>query len=460
MRRLILVFLLLLAVDNATAQALELSLSKAIARAKEVYFDLKSAKFKDKVYQELAGEYMREYFPKLGLGFSNELSRVQRGMDTRSNKIQIQAQQMIYDGGKISGAKELLRLERQLNFLETVSLENNIGIKVLQQFFELLGFNKKIEIQLEFLSSLEGQLLITEEELRLGEITKLDYLEIGTKVEDERFNLTKIKSAYYLSAGVFRSLLKIESETQLVLDHPMLKSYANQNLKNIKEHYNLEKIINYGINKKKESAAFYLQYKKSQREIEALQGSIFPAVSLVGSFNLEGEEMPRNKSYQVALVLSFAFGGSNLQVNDSLNNFSNGQGKSMTQGVNLAVLDNISVWGSQYLQSQLAQFSISEAQKDFQRQYKIGISSLYENLCTLYESYLIMQKKVKILEARIALAQTKLELGEIKRVDFVNMKLESLKTNLEMINILVDFTVYSAQLEAETGVPLGFYQLY
>ncbi len=124
------------------------------------------------------------------------------------------------------------------------------------------------------------------------------------------------------------------------------------------------------------------------------------------------------------------------------------------------ILDNLSAWGSQYIQKRLEMLSIINQKKEFKKQTRIELKSMYNNIANTTEAYDIGQIKQNLIKERLDLSKLKLKLGEMKRLDFVEVELELLKTKLEVVNTSMNYLLTVMNLEVKIGVPLGHLDLF
>lgn len=437
----------------------KLTLKESVNKGVSVSFEYKKARFTDKIYDELMSEYFREYLPKLGVGYSIEEERVERGTDTKNKKIDFSLQQIIYDGGKIGQAREVTKIEKKLNHLEIAEIERTVKLNIVSQFLKLLSIEKKIKIQKEFINNITKELAVADEELKLGEITKLDYLEIKTRSEEERFNLKTLEKDNAVEMSNFKILLKLTPEEKVVLDSDFFEKFKE--LKNIQDKHKVENLIDLCLLRRKELAKVFLEYKKAEKEYELVRKSYIPTVSLVGTYGLSGETFPpRDKAYSFGIVFNFALGGSSAKTETNTGLQANGRNSFDNTSFNLSVLDNLALYGSQYLEKNLKIYEVINQRDTLRKQLHIEIETQYKNLANSVEAYDIAKKKTEIVRERVRLSQLQVELGELKRIELVKVELEKLKAEQDLINNVMNYLMLGMQLEVKLGVPIGYLELY
>ncbi|HCL58047.1 MAG TPA: hypothetical protein DHW82_13715 [Spirochaetia bacterium] len=435
-----------------------LTIQDAVQRGLASNFEYKKTILKNKIYDELIKEYWREYYPKVGIGISKDEEIVLKGQDTLKNTINFSLEQMIYDGGKISQAKELALIEKKINLYDNRDMENVIKQTVVDSFFKILALYKKKTLQEEFLFNIQEQVKIAKEELNLGEITRLDLLEIETKWEEEKYQLKKIELDIKIEKSNLKKILKVEAQKEIALKSLFFEKFSK--MKHIKDFYRFEDLLGIAFSKKKEFAKNILEYKKAKQEFELLDRSYIPTISLVGNYSLTGESLPRDKSYSIGIVFNFTIGGSPMKTTYNEGSSQNGRAGVSNMGANISILENISVWGSQYLEKQLKISEVLSQNEDMKRQLEIELKTLYENIEDIIQSYEIQERKMALIDERLKLSKLKLELGEMKRLDVVDIQIEKLKIGLELVNTIFTYVSSAIKLEAGIGVPIGFFKMY
>ncbi len=455
---LIIALLLWLPIFLTAKQKTIFSLKDAINRALSTSFELKKTKMKERLYTSLMSEYLREYFPKVGVGISKEAQRVERAPDTRKTRLDFSLQQLIFDGGRISHAREVAKIEKRINRYDSKDIKRATITQVVSEFFKILSIKRKIKLQKEFLENIKKQTNLSKVEFNLGEITKLDYLEIKTKLHEEKFALKNLEKELELTSRNFKLILKLDSNETLQLRSDFFEKFTE--MKDIKKHYKLNELVDVSYIRTKQFAKIALAYKKAKNEMELVKKSYIPTISLVGNYSLEGEGIPRDKSYNVGLVFNFSFGGNSSKTNYDAGKFNNSRGQRESIGTQIGILDNISSWGSQYMEKNLALQEIIYQKRNYKSQLETEIKSIYTNLSNSVDGYEIGKTKKDLIIERVRLSQLKHKLGELKRLDVINVELELLKSKLELINSITGFLLGTMQLETKIGVPIGYLNLY
>lgn len=443
-----------------SAVKIQLTLKKAIQKGLQSNTDWKIAKVKDSLYKNLKWEYLREYYPKFSIGFSKEENRVIRGADTRYYKLNFSFEQLLYDGGKISNAIEATRLERQINFLEVRGIERDVTHQIISQYFKVAGILKKKEVQVEHLQSMEEQTKLSQEEYKLGEITQLEFLEIKTKQEQSLYQLKQIENDLETQTLTLKKLLKIGLSEKILLKESLFESLESKKVKDIKKFFKLNDLIGTAYTKRKEMLSYFLAYKKAKQELKTIERSYIPSISLVGNYSLEGEQIPRNESYNVGVVFTFYFGGNTIKTNYDGKSINNGQGQGQTAGTTVGVMDNPSLWGSQYIQKHLALLQNKEKWESFKKELALELRSLYNGANILAEAYKISLKKLFLVRERTRISRLKLKLGEIKRLDLVELEIELLQAKLDLINAWSSYVLGIAEIESKVGLQIGSLKLF
>jgi outer membrane protein TolC len=381
----------------------------------------------------------RQYFPSLELGISRDDSVLYDGPDSRSRRISVGVQQLIYDGGRT--AADLARRKREIALARShLELESEeLVFNVITLYTEILEFRQKKKIQQETYRSAELQHRIAREELRLGALTELEFLDFDTRLKSLELELERTEQEQRLLRFRFGRILGLDPEQPAPLPAGRLNPDYRGFITELEGAYWRSK----AMMGNSELRQLYLRVEEQGELLRHAGRSWLPAVRGSCSLFVSGAEYPLSEpGFEAGLELLFQTPLFPLRAAAEVGKSSPGE-RSLSGSASSGVLE-----GMEGLYSKkLARLHLSQATGDLgalKAEIGFQIQELLFNIASLKKSLGLLRERLGIEEERSALQELKLELGQIKRIDFLDSELELSGLRIELVAATVD--LYSQEV--------------
>jgi len=380
---------------------------------------------------------VRAYFPRLSLIASEDDRLSLTGSDSFHKNYSVNVDQLLWDGGRIFLSRKMERTELELGGNKLKQMASDLGEAVVSAYREVLMGRNILEIREKTRTFLDEQLRIMVREAELGLIRPTDLLEARiTAALSEldslslAMDLEEIESRLADKLGLEKlpSLSeRIDTERSPALPNPnaarVLAEAKNQDLA----------ILRYSV-------------ARRQAELRVASLSWVPSLRLTGTFGLGGQNYPLSRyNWSVGLVIEFSSPWLS-------GNFSGSTGWDPPYDRN-ARLQQTAVPAP----DPAAMFSIRAAKLALSQErsrYEAAIREVHSaaergiKACTLLDRKRGLAKEALELEGeRFRLAELRLSLGEITRLDLMEMRLGYEKREAALVEAAAALLEAERQLE-------------
>jgi outer membrane protein TolC len=242
---------------------------------------------------------MRAYLPKLSLSISENDRLQQIGADSFVKNYSLNAEQLLWDGGRTSMGRKLEKMDLNLSHSRLERSAADIGEAALSAYRSVLSARAMLEIRRDSFRSLEEQRRILAEELRLGLALQADLAEADLALAEERITIHSLDSDLVELEQQFADILGLDALPELKEKvDPCRETFLPQavHARSMAEERNPDL----------GEARFSIT--KKQGELKYISHSWIPTLRLTGSFGLTGRDYPLNH-YTWSLGLGIDFSG-------------------------------------------------------------------------------------------------------------------------------------------------------
>ena len=386
---------------------------------------------------------IRAYFPRLNFMASEEDRVSDIGSDSFIKNYSVSVDQLLWDGGRLSLSRKMERADLDFAGSRLKQMALEIAESAVSSYRNVLQGRSILEIQEKTLESLKEQLRILQRETELGlvrpavlidaEITvaihELDIISRSIDLENAEWMLTEKLGLDRLPALSER----IDTERSPVLPHP-------ETVRSIVEFRNPD------------LAALRFSLVRRQAEARAASRSWIPSLRMTGSFGLSGRQYPLSRhNWSVGLSIEFHspwlsgnFGASagldppydrNARLQQALSPVPDPGASFSPKAARLALAHELSSYD----------LVLKETQILVERMI---------NTCSLLDRKRVLAKEALELEGeRFRLAELRLSLGEITRIDLMEVHLDYARRESALVEAAV--MVLEAERELERLLDFG-----
>jgi outer membrane protein TolC len=240
----------------------------------------------------------RNYLPRIGLS-AQENDRLQEiGQDSFIKNYSVNAEQLLWDGGKLLMSRRLERMELDLSGTRLERMAGDIAESAIFVYHSVLRMRSIIAIKKTAMEFLSGQLGILEKEVELGLALAVDLAEAELALAQARIEIISLESDLTELELQFAELLGLE-------ELPPLSEKIDVNREVILPSAGAS--VSLAEEKNPELVEARFSITKRQAELKVASRSWIPTFKLTGSFGLTGKEYPLTRhTWSVGLNIDFS----------------------------------------------------------------------------------------------------------------------------------------------------------
>ena len=439
---------------DSSLSILKVDLQKAEALALSNNFDITINSVKNQILVESKNEAWRAYLPQVGVNYSNNVMVAKRGPDTRSHELSLNLKQPIFDGGRASLQHKLAKLNIVLNKSEYKRMIDNVKLQVRVSFYNLIQAIEKLRIHQKSIIRTKLQLELTSKENKLGMVTKLDLIEVKSRLKE-------IQVEYYKMVRDYESL-KLEFNQLLGVKRNLRIQYVARPLSEIPIQVNkrsLKEVLSIAYSKRPEIFQNKINVMKARVEYNITRSLLVPTLSLTSTYGLTGPEWPpRTKGWSVGFVIDTNLFGSTASNNSTANSSNNDYTKGYGTRSSLNVMDDPGFY-KRRLESLVSLESASYEAKHLKDNIYLEIKKAYDILSSNYEIQKLAGERRDLVKERLMIEAKKVQLGGLKRIDLMETEMEYLQSAAGYISAKIEYIISVHKLEITMGVAPDFLSL-
>jgi len=427
---------------------LETSISKALFSSS----DIRYLRFDQKIADQKVKLGLRQFFPVLGLGFSNSDSVVYGAPDSRLRKLFIELDQLVFDGGRLAQSYKNQKNELKLNLLALDLKREEIIFSVINLYTEILKVSFIKKIQQETLLSAMKQFLIAGEEYKLGVITQLELFDIQLAVANYELELAETEKKQRLINFRFARMLGYPPE-----EAPPLSGYINAEYSGFigNEDVDTAELSAYYIDKAKKNSLEFMSKRlnllQSKELLNKARWSSLPNIKANLELSMSGDHFPLSEpGFSLGLEFGFDLPASPLQATTTLGK-QNPDERSTGLSATVEPVTNLAGLYSR----QIAATNLSKTRKeldDFGIDTGFAIEENLEEIRNQRKTLDLLRQKLKIEKSRLKIQELRAQLGEIKRIDLLNSEIELSKNKVEILSKVVELYNTEISLLKSSGI--------
>jgi len=391
----------------------------------------------------------RDFLPHLGLAYARNDAVVYAAPDSRSRRLSLDLQMLVYGGGTRAAERDRQRAALRLDEEAVGVARQELQLQVARRFIQVLSLHLQQELLGESQRSAAQQIAIALEEWRLGEITELDYLDMAVAATD---------------LEVQRAALQIE-ETRLLFELKQMVGLPPTLPVVIAGRINIDFP---GLLDSSEPR-FYLaaaqqaslELHRRRTELSALSDAArrarfgwMPSLTAQAQLAASGAQFPLSEpGISVGLSLDFqtpllpgAFGATAGRYGSSHH--------SASTAASVAVGDNLRALQA----ARLARLELQTAAalfQDFQAGLESGIRRQLQQREQQLHALGLQRERVRLRGKRQELMALMLELGEVTRAHFVEEEIELAGLRVRLVDAVAALFELEAALLQRCGLPIS-----
>jgi outer membrane protein len=265
------------------AQSKVWSLADCIQYSLEKNIQVQKALVSNNIYEEDLKLSKSAWYPSVSgsarenYGWSNEHNAITGSTvfkGSSGTNISASSGMTVYNGAKIRNSVKKAETDYEADKYNTDVIKETISLSVLNAYLQVLYAEELVKNSNDQITSLEQQLNLAGERLKLGSIATSDYLQVKSQLATEKQTLAAAQSQLAINRISLMQLMEFPIATDFSIEHPNLDSLINQKrLPDPKEIYQ----IAMGIKPEVKNAE--LAKESSQISVDLARANYFPNLS-------------------------------------------------------------------------------------------------------------------------------------------------------------------------------------
>lgn len=441
--------LLLILVSAASgAQVTRLDIEQAVMRALRSSDELKFARldYNFEAYRYRLG--LRDFMPAITLGYAQDDAVAYYAPDSHLKEVSVGIDQLLYAGGARIHERRILADQLHIRSAAIEEMEKELRLEVMNRYVQIIKLGLQVAILEEGLSMAREQVLIATEELELGEITRLDYIDIELAVQDLEIELAVLQQEQDLLEFELKELLHISTINTLELAGRINPDFRGMLVREDAKYY-IEHALEHSLDLRKREAEITAHSDAAKRALH----SWLPRMSTQLELSVAGDEFPLTEpGFSVGVNLDFSVplvpfrtgitAGSRRMEERSL-----GLSSSAELG------ENLTEWQS----LRIARIGLRKAETEMRTAYRALEQSVLQQIhkrSFLLETLRLEEKKLELQAQKRSIEALMLEIGEITRLEYLESGIELTRQRIDQLSRIVGLFQMEALLLAQCGLEL------
>jgi outer membrane protein len=336
---------------------------------------------------------------------------------------------ILYSGSRIRNSVKQSETNYEASQYNTEVIKETVSLNVLNAYLQVLYAEENVKNSNAQITSLEDQLTLAEERLKLGAIANSDYLQVKSQLATERQTLASAQSQLAINRITLMQLMELPVTSDFTIQHPNLDSLINQRLTP-----DPVEIYQTALGVKPEVKNAELAKKSAQIGVDIAKSNYYPDILLNAGVSTLYSSLPGSSfSYQVKDNISPSVG-----ISASIPIYSNRQVKT---AVEVAKLNTAN--------AELGEFNTKDVlRKEIEQASQNVISAQIE-----YEASLEAYKATK---ESYDVASEKYEQGIMSSVDFIIQKTSYISAESSLLQSKYNLIFSYKILDFYSGQSLSF----
>lgn len=343
----------------------------------------------------------------------------------------------VYNGSKIRNSVKQSETNYEADKYNTEVIKETVSLSVLNAYLQVLYAEEQVKNNQDQISSLEGQLTLAGERLKLGAIANSDYLQVKSQLATEKQTLAISQSQLAINRITLMQIMEFPISNNFQIFHPNLDSLINQ-----KRTPDPVEIYQTALGIKPEVKNAELAKKSSQIGIDIAKASHYPNVSLNAGVTSS------YSGYQTSFSTSYKPGSFGSQLSNNISP-SIGLSASIPIYLNRQIKTNVAIAKLNSNNAELNEFNTKDVlRKAIEQSSQDVISSQIE-----YEASVEAYQAVK---ESFDVASEKYNQGIMSPVDFLIQKTTFIATESSFLQSKYKLIFSYKVLDFYSGQPLSF----
>lgn len=388
---------------------------------------------------------VRSFLPAVTLGYAQNQTVAYGGPDSRLRRLSVGLQQTLFARGIRVQQYRLRTVELGLQSRALAQARAGLVLEVINLYLAALKLRLQRGILEDSHRNALSQLAVAAEELRLGEITELAYLELTVAAKDLELELARMRQAEERAAFELRRALGLEED-------PEVSGTINENYQGLLEDREPAWYVAACLSRN-------LELHRKQAELYGLRGQLaqskaswLPGIVARLDLSMAGEQFPLTEpgfslglDFELAPPLLPAAGGVTA-------------GTSGTRERSVGMTGSFEVGGNveELLARRLSTLKLDQARGQLdalKRELEFAVREQLQARQHQLEALKLLRQKQGIAERGQGIRSLMVELGELTRLEFVEGETALARLRIEILTGVVELFNREVALLEQCGLP-------
>ncbi|MCG6167178.1 TolC family protein [Leptospira sp. FAT2] len=431
---------------------MKITLDQAVLIGSSNSVVLKVLEARKDVSKMVITEKWREFLPKFGIQYYGLRNQNVNSTDNIYNDIRLTVQQLVFDGGEANLNLEIAKLSELLNEQDFKITLSKLRFEIQKAYFKTLATRGKVSIQKKALEKAQEGYRKGQVEFRQGFITKVQLLDLESKVKQSEFNVQKAKNDSDQALLDLKQVMNLDYYANVELDENLFYDFVI----NPPSSMNMDELISKAKNGREDLKKMQVLVKKIKNEKEILDNQYMPKVYLGGYAGRNGNNNQfTHDSYGVNFNLVMPLGSSVVQSNGNtgvqkdgngiqtypgFGNQTVGPGTNSYNSTSVRLFDNL----SQSRKAIEGEIQLSEAllnYRNMENQVGFEIKKAVDKLNQSWELINIANSRINLQVESGRVTAAKVAHGHAKKEDQINSELEMIKSQEDLTDALASYAI-------------------
>ncbi|XDD51128.1 TolC family protein [Leptospira sp. WS92.C1] len=431
---------------------MKITLDQAVLIGSSNSVVLKVLEARKDVTKMVITEKWREFLPKFGIQYYGLRNQNVNSTDNIYNDIRLTVQQLVFDGGEANLNLEIARLSELLNEQDFKINLSRLRLEIQKAYFRSLASRGKVFIQRKVLEKAQETMRKGQVEFRQGFITKIQLMDLESKVKQAEFNIQKSKNESDQALLDLKQVMNLEYYANVELEENLFFDFVL----NPPPSANINELISRARNGREDLKKMQIIVKKIKNEKEILDNYYMPKVYLGGYAGRNGNNNQfTHDSYGVNFNFVMPLGSSVVQSNGNtgvqkdgngiqtypgFGNQTVGPGMNSYNSTSVRLFDNL----SQSRKAVEGEIQLTEAllnYRNMENQVGFEIKKSVDKLNQSWELINIANSRINLQVESGRVTAAKVAYGHAKNEDRLNSDLELIKSQEDLTDALASYAI-------------------
>ena len=368
----------------------------------------------------------RDFFPDLTVTYSDSASVAYFNPDSHTKKIALSLNQDLYNRGVKKAEINLGKKQLSLEKIKTQEAEDEYTFQIISAFKEILKLQMELSILNNTFDNTSRQLNIGVKEMELGEITKLDFMEMEIAHNNIELLLGKKIIEKDKMLFTFSRLLTLNPDIKLLIEGKINTEYTGF----------VSGDAEYFINASREKSSAYrekiLAGESAYEKLKTVSKINIPAVTADFGISMSGQQFPLTEpGLDISLTFSLDKPGIPSYASAGVNKENNRRSRTLTlQTRPFSEMQQLHNKDSAKIALEKSLWEI----ENFRISNEFNIKEIFHEITAVKKELLLLKKKLALHEKKLAVEKLQLQLGEIKRIDYMKSTIEYSNEKIRLLN--------------------------